>query len=100
MYYVYLLESERDGRCYVGCTCNIIDRMRFHNECRTGKAEAAGHWKLVAYKAFQKHCHAIQEVSRLKRVQNSDAIKEEFKYTIHNGTVGTVLGVSCLPVFR
>ena len=31
MYYVYILQSEKDNRCYIGSTSDVHERLKFHN---------------------------------------------------------------------
>jgi len=31
MYYVYILQSKKDGSCYTGVTENLKERIRYHN---------------------------------------------------------------------
>ncbi len=35
MYYVYLLESEKDGRYYIGQTHDVSKRFIYHNSGRS-----------------------------------------------------------------
>ena len=49
-YLVYLLISDNNKRCYIGCTNNIIKRLRQHNGEIVGGAKAThSHrpWKIV-----------------------------------------------------
>ena len=32
MNYIYVLKSKKDGKLYIGCTSNIENRVRYHNE--------------------------------------------------------------------
>jgi putative endonuclease len=34
-YYVYILESLKNGRYYIGYTNNLEERLKRHNDCRT-----------------------------------------------------------------
>ncbi len=31
MYFIYILYSEKDTKLYVGCTSNVVERLRRHN---------------------------------------------------------------------
>jgi putative endonuclease len=31
MAFVYILKSSKDGRCYYGCTKNLVQRLKAHN---------------------------------------------------------------------
>lgn len=46
-YYVYILESQKDGTYYVGSTNNLEDRFNRHSQGRVKATKTRGPWKLV-----------------------------------------------------
>lgn len=48
MYYVYLLESEKDGRYYIGHTQDIAERLLYHNSGRSVYTKYYSPWKQLA----------------------------------------------------
>jgi len=43
MYFVYLIESLRDGRYYIGQTSNLDERLKYHNNNRCKYTKMKGH---------------------------------------------------------
>jgi len=67
VFYVYILQSCKDGGLYIGHTQNIDDRLRRHNspDRRTYTAKR-GPWKLVHSEEHQTRSQAIQRERFLK----------------------------------
>lgn len=58
-YFVYILESETDGRLYKGQTSDIEKRIIEHNLGKTKSTKGYKPWKLVYFETFEtetKHC--------------------------------------------
>ncbi|MEC4003073.1 GIY-YIG nuclease family protein [Flavobacterium sp. SUN052] len=51
-YFVYVLESEIDGRLYKGQTSNIENRLKEHNSGKTRSTKGFIPWKLVYFEKF------------------------------------------------
>jgi putative endonuclease len=47
MAHLYILQSERDGRFYIGSTINLERRNQEHNRGQTRSTRGRGPWKLV-----------------------------------------------------
>ena len=52
MFYVYVLQSQIDGRLYKGLTQNINERLVQHNKGNTKSTKAFRPWKLLYYESF------------------------------------------------
>jgi len=52
MYYVYILESEKDGKLYKGFTRDLKKRIEQHNSGENRSTNQRGPWKLIHYEAF------------------------------------------------
>jgi len=78
MHYVYLLESEKDDRYYIGHTQNLNDRLIYHNTGRSVYTKYHGPWKLLAYKTFETRGEAMKAEMRIKRLKNRKAIQKVF----------------------
>jgi len=78
MYYVYLLQSQKDGRFYIGQTQNVEERLIYHNSGRSTYTRHKGPWVLLAYKEYDSRGEAMKEELRLKKLRNKERIKEEF----------------------
>jgi len=76
MFYVYLLESQKDGKYYIGQTSNLDERLSYHNSNRSKYTSNKGPWKLVGYKTFLTRGEAMKEEKRLKGMKNREYIKK------------------------
>ncbi|MDD2646429.1 MAG: GIY-YIG nuclease family protein [Patescibacteria group bacterium] len=52
MYYVYVLQSKKDGLLYLGCTNNLKQRLLLHNTGRVYATKKRAPFKLIYYEAF------------------------------------------------
>ncbi len=48
MFSTYILQSEKDGRLYIGQTNNLVDRLFRHNQNRNIATKNKGPW-IIAY---------------------------------------------------
>ena len=65
-YFVYILQSERDGSYYIGHTSNLEDRLRRHNEGRSGYTRARVPWELVHQEVFHSKSDAMKREREIK----------------------------------
>ena len=79
MYYVYLLQSDKNGKFYIGQTQDLQQRLQYHNSGRSTYTRHRGPWKLLAYKSFDSRSDAVKEELRLKKIKNRNKILEEFE---------------------
>ncbi len=54
-YWVYILQSEKDGGYYIGHTADLEERIKLDNDGKSSYTKAKAPWKLI-----------YQEVSREK----------------------------------
>ena len=66
MFYVYVLQSQVDGRLYKGLTQNIIERLGQHNKGKTKSTKAFRPWKLLYYEGFNSREEAREREKYLK----------------------------------
>ncbi len=78
MYFVYLLQSQKDGHFYIGHTQDVQQRLQYHNSGRSKYTKNRGPWHLMAYKTFESRSEAMKEEYRLKRLKNKERILKEF----------------------
>jgi putative endonuclease len=60
MWYVYIIQSERAARSYVGITTNLNKRLASHNRGATKSTKAWAPWKLVYYDEFSNKEEAVK----------------------------------------
>ncbi len=53
MFYVYILQSEKDGSFYTGMTSNLEKRLLEHNQSVTKTTRSRKPWKLIFHESFQ-----------------------------------------------
>jgi putative endonuclease len=53
MYYVYILESEKDNRLYKGLTNNLKRRVYEHNIGKMKSTKGYRPWKLLHYEQYE-----------------------------------------------
>jgi putative endonuclease len=46
-YFVYIIQSKKDDRFYIGSTNNLTERIERHNQGRSRYTKGRGPWKLV-----------------------------------------------------
>ncbi|PIS15675.1 GIY-YIG nuclease superfamily protein [Candidatus Roizmanbacteria bacterium CG09_land_8_20_14_0_10_41_9] len=64
MYYVYILESLRNGKYYVGCTDNIQRRLKEHNSGKNKYTKTGLPWELI-----YKECYNNLSIARKRERQ-------------------------------
>lgn len=82
MYHVYVLQSAKTGRFYVGSTGNIEDRIRDHN---SGLSKATRHgipWHLIHKEEFPTRA----EAARRERYYKTGKGREELKGQLASST--------------
>ena len=62
MYYVYILQSEKDRKLYVGCTGDLKKRIELHNSGKVLSTKFRKPFSLIHYEAY---------------INKSDAFKRE-----------------------
>jgi putative endonuclease len=78
MHYLYLIESEKYCKYYIGQTNDLEDRILRHNENRCKSTKNIGPWDLIGYKTFSSRSEALLEERRLKKAKNKEYIYHYF----------------------
>ena len=73
-YYVYIIESQVDGRYYVGSTRNLDERLERHNQGRSVYTRARGPWKLVHAERHPDRSSAVKREKEIKGRKSKDYI--------------------------
>lgn len=81
MQYVYIIQSEKTGRLYKGCTGDLKNRLKEHNRGEEISTKAWIPWKLVYYEAFLNKTDALREELFLKSGKGRERIKYLLKNT-------------------
>jgi putative endonuclease len=65
-YYVYILESEKDGTYYVGATQNLNSRLHRHNQGRSAYTKTKRPWKLIYSETYPDRSSALKREMQIK----------------------------------
>ena len=79
MYYVYILQSKKNGRYYIGSTNNIDRRLSEHNSGQTKSLRYIKPLALVYAVKFNTRTEACREEQRIKQQKSRKYIKELIK---------------------
>ncbi|MCF8143197.1 MAG: GIY-YIG nuclease family protein [Deltaproteobacteria bacterium] len=74
-YYVYILQSEKDGSYYVGSTQDLNSRLDRHNQGRSNYTKAKRPWQLVCSEEFPDRSSAMKRENQIKRRKDKIFIK-------------------------
>ena len=75
MYFVYILQSEKNGRYYIGSTNNLERRILEHNSGKTKSLKYLRPLKIVFKKDFKEEYEARQIENKLKKLKNRNIIE-------------------------
>ena len=74
-YFVYILESQSNGRYYVGSTANIEARLQRHNQGRSKYTKTGIPWNVVYIEQFGTRSEAVRRERQIKRRKSRDYIE-------------------------
>jgi len=75
-FHVYILQSLKDGTYYIGSTKNLEDRVRRHNQGRSGYTKPKRPWKLIYHEEHSDRSAAVRRENEIKQKKRSDFIKK------------------------
>ena len=71
MLYVYLIQSSRTGKIYIGYTNDLRTRLADHNWGRSRATKAYAPYALVYYEAYRVRSDAMRRERKLKDFKQS-----------------------------
>lgn len=104
MFYVYLMNSLKHNKIYIGFTSNLKKRFIDHNEGESGWTRRYRPWELVYYEAFRSEKDARKREAGLKDYGNAlRELKKRLKFSLSGtgleGGAGFTLIETLLVVF-
>ena len=75
MYFLYILQSVKNNRYYIGSTNNLERRLLEHNSGKTKSLRYLRPLKIVFQKEFIKESEAKQAEKKLKRFKNKNILE-------------------------
>jgi putative endonuclease len=74
-FYVYILQSHKDGSYYVGSTQDLEERIQRHNQGRSLYTKGKRPWKLLYSEEFPDRSSAIKREGYLKRQKSKELME-------------------------
>jgi len=74
-YYVYILQSLKDGTYYIGSTRNLEERLERHNQGRSKYTKAKRPWKLVYHEEYPNRSKAVRRENAIKGQKSTESIE-------------------------
>ena len=74
-FYVYIIQSQKDGSYYVGSTQDLDERIERHNQGRSTYTKLKRPWKLLYFEEFPDRSSAIKRENYLKRQKSKELIE-------------------------
>ncbi len=76
MAYVYILQSERNGKYYIGSTLDVYKRLRQHNAGKHHTSQRLGPFKLVFHQGYPDIRMARRIEHKIKRLRRRDYVEK------------------------
>jgi putative endonuclease len=80
MYFVYILQTEKGDRLYIGFTQDVNNRLKEHNDGRSLATKPFRPYKLIYYEAFLDKNDAKSREEFLKSGWGRRSIKKMLKF--------------------
>ncbi|MGM0426132.1 MAG: GIY-YIG nuclease family protein [Thermodesulfobacteriota bacterium] len=78
-YYVYILQSEKDGSYYIGSTQSLGDRLDRHNQGRSRYTKPKRPWKVVYFEEYPDRSSAMKRENGIKNQKRKGYIESLVK---------------------
>jgi putative endonuclease len=75
-YYVYILESNKDGRHYIGSTTNVEKRLLYHNLEKQRSTKNRIPFKFIYNQKCSDKKTALQREKQIKSYKGGEAFKK------------------------
>ena len=85
-YFVYILQSQKDQRYYIGQTNNLEKRINQHNSGKSKYTKSFRPWNLIAFKKCDTRADAMRLETKLKNLKSHTRIME---FLVNNGFNGS-----------
>ena len=75
MYYVYIIQSEADGKLYKGFTTDVGKRIKAHNRGEVKSTKHRRPFKLIHQEGYQSRSEALKREKFLKSFKGGKTLK-------------------------
>jgi len=79
MYIVYIIQSQRSGRYYVGSTSDLQKRIQYHNVGKNRSTRLRGPWSVVYSEQYSDKQSALARERQIKSWKGGVAFKKLIK---------------------
>jgi putative endonuclease len=79
MYTVYVLKSLKDNNFYIGCTSNLNERLKAHNNGRVSSTECRTPFKLIFKEEYSDKYQAFNKERYYKTAKGKRELKKKMK---------------------
>lgn len=76
MFYIYILQSQKDSSFYIGFTENLNQRLEKHNSSTSGYTSTKKPWIIVYSESFENKTDALKREIFIKNQKSRDFIKK------------------------
>ncbi len=76
MQYVYVLQSKKDRELYVGCTKNLVERLKLHNAKKVSSTAKRAPFALIYYESYINSKDAFNREKYMKTQYGRNYIKK------------------------
>lgn len=76
MFFVYIIESEKTGRHYIGSCGNIEARLKDHNSNQVRSTKNKGSYRLIHKEEFASRRDALKREKRIKSYKGGRSFKK------------------------
>lgn len=87
-WFVYVLQSEKGGKHYVGISGNLQHHLELHNEGKTNSTKARRPFKLI----YTEEYDTLQETRKKEKYYKSGSGREKLKNLFPGGSIGRAAG--------
>jgi len=78
-YFVYAIQSQKDGRVYIGLSKNPVSRLKEHNAGETKSTKGFRPWLLI----FKETCNSRAEARELEKYYKTSSGRRNLKKKLH-----------------
>lgn len=75
-YQLYIIQSQKNNKFYIGQTKNIDDRLKRHNNGESLSTKPGIPWKIIHLEKFKTRSEAIKREKYLKSLKNKDYLQK------------------------
>lgn len=82
MYFVYILQSQKSSRYYIGSTQDLNERLFMHNAGKVPSTRNKGPWFLSYSEQLETRSQARKRELQIKSYKGGEAFKKLIKITV------------------